>query len=97
MDPTTLTARTNYFEDFEVGMVIQHARGKTITPLENVLIKGIDHETISLLIMHFLNEKFDGRLQMAIEIFTGVYPKRFLHQLVSGQLDAHRRGRMVVV
>jgi itaconyl-CoA hydratase len=41
MDTTTLTARTNYFEDFEIGMVIQHARGKTITPLENVLITNL--------------------------------------------------------
>jgi len=58
--------------------------------LENVLIKNVHHEEISLLIMHVLNEKFEGRLEMAIEIFTGNYPKKFLHQLVSGQLDVDR-------
>ena len=36
-----LTGKTNYFEDFEVGTVIRHARGKTITPLENVLITNL--------------------------------------------------------
>ncbi len=36
-----LTGKTNYFEDFEVGAVIRHARGKTITPLENVLITNM--------------------------------------------------------
>ena len=41
MDTQALTARTNYFEDFEVGLVIKHARGKTITPLENVLITNL--------------------------------------------------------
>jgi acyl dehydratase len=41
MDTQSLTSRTNYFEDFGVGDVIQHARGKTITPLENVLITNL--------------------------------------------------------
>jgi acyl dehydratase len=41
MDQSRLTAKTNYFEDFDVGLVIQHARGKTITPLENVLITNL--------------------------------------------------------
>ena len=58
--------------------------------LENVLIKNVHHEEISLLIMHVLNEKLQGRLQTAIDIFTDVYPKKFLHQLVSGQLDVDR-------
>ncbi|MEJ7769147.1 MAG: HD domain-containing protein [Chitinophagaceae bacterium] len=58
--------------------------------LENVLVKGIHHETLSLLIMRILNQQFEGQLEMAIEIFTGNYPKHFLHQLVSGQLDVDR-------
>ena len=41
MDTQALTGRANYFEDFEPGLVIQHARGKTITPLENVLITNL--------------------------------------------------------
>jgi acyl dehydratase len=36
-----LTSADNYFEDFEVGAVYKHQRGKTITPLENVLITNI--------------------------------------------------------
>ena len=50
----------------------------------------VHHETLSLLMMHHLNNEFDGRLQMAIDIFRGHYPKHFLHQLVSGQLDVDR-------
>jgi uncharacterized protein len=58
--------------------------------LERKLIKGVHHEDISRLILQLLNEQFNGRLQTAIEIFNGVYPKQFLHQLVSGQLDVDR-------
>lgn len=58
--------------------------------LEQVLAEGVHHEKISLLIIEEINKKFEGRLQMALEIFTGVYPKKFLHQLVSGQLDVDR-------
>ena len=58
--------------------------------LEGVLLPGIHHEEMSLQIMHHLNKEFDGQLQMAIDIFTDVYPKKYLHQLISGQLDVDR-------
>ena len=58
--------------------------------LENELIHDIHHEEISLLIMQTLNEEYDQQLQTAIDIFTDTYPKHFLHQLVSGQLDVDR-------
>ncbi len=58
--------------------------------LENRLIDNVHHETVSLHIMQQLNEELNGQLGIAIEIFTDHYPKRFLHQLVSGQLDADR-------
>ncbi len=58
--------------------------------LENVLIEGMHHEEISLLLMKELNKQFNGQLQMAIDIFTNAYPKKFLHQLISGQLDVDR-------
>ncbi|MBM3445517.1 MAG: HD domain-containing protein [Bacteroidetes bacterium] len=58
--------------------------------LESILVKDLEHEAISLMIMHALNEKFNGKLKMAIDIFTGVYHKKFLHQLISGQLDVDR-------
>lgn len=58
--------------------------------LEHTLVNGIHHESISMLIMEKLNVEFGGRLTMAINIFKGDYPKKFLPQLVSGQLDLDR-------
>ena len=58
--------------------------------LENELIKNVHHETISLLLMQKLNSELNGQLAIAIEIFTNKYSKKFLHQLVSGQLDVDR-------
>jgi len=63
--------------------------------LENVLIKNVSHERISLLLMKKMNEEFDSKLQMAIDIFTNKYPKRFFHQLVSGQLDVDRMDYLI--
>src|SRR5215218_804517 len=58
--------------------------------LEKKLILGVHHEDISILILELLNEQFGGKLDMAIQIFNGTYPKNFLHQLVSGQPDVDR-------
>jgi len=58
--------------------------------LEHSLVTGIKHEDISAKLMNDLNIHFDGRLTHAIEIFNGTYPKKFLHQLISGQLDLDR-------
>jgi len=58
--------------------------------LENSLVSGVHHEQISLLMMQKINNDFGGKLNDAIRIFTNNYPKRFLHQLVSGQLDMDR-------
>ena len=58
--------------------------------LENVLIENMHHEAISLLLMKELNRQFDGKLSMALDIFTNVYPKKYLHQLITGQLDVDR-------
>lgn len=58
--------------------------------LEKRLIKDVHHEDISILILQLLNEQFHGKLKTAIEIFTDIHPKQFLHQLVSGQLDVDR-------
>lgn len=57
--------------------------------LENVLIP-VHHEDLSLWIIQHLNDELNGQLQMAIDIFMDKYPKPFLHQLVSGQLDVDR-------
>ena len=56
---------------------------------ESVLV-DVHHETLTSLFMYRLNEKFEGKLTTAIQIFEDTYPKRFLHQLVSSQLDMDR-------
>ena len=58
--------------------------------LEHTLVKGISHETISSLLMDKLNKEFNGKLNLALKIFNGKYKRRFLHQLVSSQLDMDR-------
>ncbi len=58
--------------------------------LENTLIHNVSHEEISLMIMERLNEEFRGELTLAIKIFKNEYPKQFLHQLISSQLDVDR-------
>jgi uncharacterized protein len=58
--------------------------------LEHTLVEKVDHETLSLLFLNRLNRIFNGELQTATEIFSDAYPKKFLHQMVSGQLDVDR-------
>ncbi len=58
--------------------------------LEHTLVKGIQHEDLSIFIMEKLNEEFEGKLSAAIAVFKGDYQKKFLHQLISSQLDLDR-------
>ena len=58
--------------------------------LEHVIAEGVHHEEFSLLMMKELNNHFNGKLQLAIDIFTNQHPKKFLHQLISGQIDVDR-------
>ncbi|MGB1104252.1 MAG: HD domain-containing protein [Crocinitomicaceae bacterium] len=58
--------------------------------LEHSLLKSVHHEELSVLFMQRLNEEFNNKLELAIAIFTDTYPKSFLHQLVSSQLDMDR-------
>jgi len=58
--------------------------------LEHTIVEEVSHEMLSLLLMQELNRAFDGRLDTAIEIFRKQYPKKFLCQLVSSQLDMDR-------
>ena len=58
--------------------------------LEHTLVEGVSHELISALLMDKLNEEFSGRLDLAITIFNDQYHRKFLHQLVSSQLDTDR-------
>src|SRR5690606_1527621 len=58
--------------------------------LEHTLVEGVSHEMLSMLMMDELNRTFGGRLDLAMTIFNNSHPKKFLHQLVSGQLDIDR-------
>jgi HD superfamily phosphohydrolase len=58
--------------------------------LENTLIRGISHEDISLMMMDQINQEMNGQLNLAIKIYKDEYPKRFMHQLISSQLDVDR-------
>lgn len=58
--------------------------------LESTILQNIHHEKMSLLLMQKLNEHFEGKLDLAIKIFTNQYERPFFHQLVSSQLDVDR-------
>lgn len=58
--------------------------------LEHVLIPSVNHEALSLQIMHTMNKEFNGQLDLTIQLFTGKHDKLFLHQLISSQLDVDR-------
>jgi HD superfamily phosphohydrolase len=58
--------------------------------LESLLVKNLGHETLSMMIMDELNKEMNGQLNTAIAIFKDTYHKKFLHQLISGQLDVDR-------
>ncbi|WP_047245398.1 HD domain-containing protein [Maribacter thermophilus] len=82
-------------EEEEIGLlcaILLHdiGHGPFSHAMEHSIVKDISHEHISLQFMHELNRKFDGKLTLAIEIFTGKHPKKFLNQLVSSQLDMDR-------
>lgn len=58
--------------------------------LEHTLLSGVSHEDVSLMMMEQINREMGGCLNLALNIFKDEYPKRFLHQLISSQLDMDR-------
>lgn len=58
--------------------------------LEKLLISNVTHEQLTLLMMEHLDTEFHGALDLSLRIFKGLHPKKFLHQLVSSQLDMDR-------
>ncbi len=58
--------------------------------MEEIIVNGVKHEDLSLLLMRLLNEQFNGKLDLAIDIFTNNYSRKFFHELVSGQIDMDR-------
>lgn len=58
--------------------------------MENSIVENVHHEEMSLAIMKFLNEEFNGKLSLAIEVFQGNYHRKFMLQLIASQLDMDR-------
>jgi len=58
--------------------------------LEQTLLQGVPHESLSYLFMKSLNQQFNGQLELALQFFRNSYPRKFFHQLISGQLDIDR-------
>lgn len=58
--------------------------------MEKSIVEDVNHEAISLLFMNRLNEEFDGKLSLAIQVFKGEYHRKFMLQLISSQLDMDR-------
>jgi HD superfamily phosphohydrolase len=58
--------------------------------LEQTLLEGVPHESLSYLFMKSLNQQFNGQLELALQFFRNSYPRKFFHQLISGQLDIDR-------
>lgn len=58
--------------------------------MEESIVEGVHHEEISILFMNRLNKEFEGKLDLAIKIFKGEYHRKFMLQLISGQLDMDR-------
>jgi len=78
-------------EAVTVGILLHDiGHGPFSHALEHTLVDNVPHEAISKLLMSELNRQFDGRLTLAIEIFEDRHPKKFLHQLISSQLDTDR-------
>jgi len=86
-----LDISTEEAEAVEIAILLHDiGHGPFSHALEHSLIGNIIHEELSLLLMNEINRQFDGKLTLAISIFRDDYPKHFLHQLVSGQLDMDR-------
>lgn len=83
---------TNHEAESVCAAILLHdmGHGPFSHTLEGLIIEDVPHEAISLRFMELLNEQFDGKLTTAIEIFSNKYKKKFLHQLVSSQLDMDR-------
>jgi HD superfamily phosphohydrolase len=58
--------------------------------MEHSIVEEVHHEELSLLFMEQLNKEFDGKLELAIQVFKGEYHRKFMLQLISSQLDMDR-------
>ena len=75
----------------QIGILLHDiGHGPYSHTLESALIKSTSHEELSLKFLESLNKEFDGALDLAIRLFRGTYPRKFLNQLIAGQLDIDR-------
>lgn len=83
---------TEQEEEATICAILLHdiGHGPFSHALEFSIAEGISHEDLSLMMMNRMNREFDGKLTLAIQIFKNEYPKHFLHQLISSQLDVDR-------
>lgn len=83
---------TNHESEAVHAAILLHdiGHGPFSHALEYSIVNGITHEKISEIFMNRLNRQFEGELDTAIQIFNNEYPKKFLNQLVSSQLDMDR-------
>jgi HD superfamily phosphohydrolase len=79
------------FEAAQIAILLHDiGHGPFSHVLEYTILDEVHHEHISALLMERLNQEFDGRLALAIEMFNGTYERDFFHQLISSQLDMDR-------
>jgi len=89
------TKKVEIYEEERLGAIVaillhDIGHGPFSHTLEHSLLDKVHHEEVSLLFMQELNRQFNGKLDTAIAIFNDTHPKKFLHQMVSGQLDMDR-------
>lgn len=93
---TTLRSKGHAISELEceavLAAILMHdiGHGPFSHVLENTIVNGVSHEDLSAILMTRINEELGGALDLAIAIFNDRYEKRYLHQLVSGQLDMDR-------
>lgn len=79
------------FEAAQIAILLHDiGHGPFSHALEYTILRNINHEDISSLLMEKLNTQFGGRLSLAIDMFKGTYERDFFHQLISSQLDMDR-------
>ncbi|MEA5460596.1 HD domain-containing protein [Arcicella sp. LKC2W] len=92
----TLSSKGHYISEEELESaqiaILLHdvGHGPFSHVLEHLILNHVPHEQISFLLMNELNKQFEGKLSLAIKMFTGEYERAFFHQLISSQLDVDR-------